>query len=64
MRMMWSLGAGMLATVGLFTFVEWATTCQACVNADDGGLGTTFLFAGLLLVPMGIVPAYLKRRRA
>lgn len=57
-----SLGAGMLATVGLFAAVEWATTCEACVKPDDGGLGTTILFAGLLLVPMGLLPAYLKRR--
>lgn len=63
MRMVASTGAGMLITVGLFAAVEWATTCKACVTPDDGGLGTTFLFMGMLLIPLGLLPAYLKRRR-
>lgn len=53
----------MIITVGLFAAVEWATRCKACVTPDDGGLGTTLLFVGLLMVPMGLLPAYLKRRR-
>lgn len=53
----------MLATVGLFAVVDWATTCRACVTPNDGGLGTTLLFAGVLLVPLGLIPAYAKRRR-
>lgn len=64
MRMIASTGAGMLLTVALFGAFDWATQCDACVKADDGGPGTTILFLGLLLVPIGLVPAYLKRRRS
>ncbi len=64
MRMFVSTGIGMLLTVAMFGAMDWATSCTACVSPADGGLGSSFLLLGTLMIPLGLLPAYLKHRRS
>ena len=61
MRMLVSLGVGLVGTVALFGLKDFLMACETCVQ-PDGGLGITMLTLGALLVPAGF--ALRKRRRS
>lgn len=59
MRMIVSLGVGLVGTVALFGLKDFLMACETCVQ-PDGGLARTMLTLGVVLVPSGFV---LRRRR-
>lgn len=59
MRMLVSLGVGLIGTVALFGLKDFLMACETCVQ-PDGGMGLTMLALGALLVPAGFA---VKRRR-
>jgi hypothetical protein len=59
MRMLVSLGVGLVGTVALFGLKDFLMACETCVQ-PDGGLGITMLTLGALLVPAGFA---LRKRR-
>lgn len=51
--MVTSIGAGMVLTASMMSVYSWAASCETCISAGDGALGSLLMVAGVGLLALG-----------